>query len=469
MAQKKIPFVLLIEDSETLSLVYQDYLRHEKIELKHVESGAEALAVIEENIPEVIFLDLKLPDMDGMDILKNIHEQKQPCTVVIITAHGSVDIAVDAMRYGAFDFLEKPFNGKRLLVTLRNALNSRLLNDEIEQYRQDSREQYHGFIGASGVMQSVYRIIDSVAPSKATVFITGESGTGKEVCAEAIHNQSPRKKHAFIALNCAAIPHDLMESEIFGHVKGAFTGAANERKGAAMLADGGTLFLDEICEMDMDLQSKLLRFIQTGCIQKVGSSTIESVDVRFICATNRNPQEEVKAGHFREDLFYRLHVIPIQLPALRERESDILLIAESFLATYSTEEGKLFSGMSPECEVIFLNYAWPGNIRELQNVIRNIIVLNNATLIQKEMLPPPLNSLSVVDTGMVAQQISTKIIMNPMGEAGDIIPLAQVERKAIERAIDFCAGNIPKAAELLDVSPSTIYRKRQAWQSTELN
>jgi len=464
MKSNNSPSVLLIEDSLTLSLVYQDYLRNENIQLHHLENGVDALDFIDKNIPEVVFLDLKLPDMDGMDILKTIHQKKLPCTVVIITAHGSVDIAVDAMRYGAFDFLEKPFNGKRLLVTLRNALNSRLLHDEVEQYRQDSRKQFHGFIGASLAMQAVYRIIESAAPSKATVFITGESGTGKEVCAEAIHKQSPRKDKPFIALNCAAIPHDLMESEIFGHVKGAFTGAATERKGAALLANGGTLFLDEICEMDIDLQSKLLRFIQTGSIQKVGNSKTEEVDVRFICATNRNPQEEVKAGRFREDLFYRLHVIPVQLPALRERENDILLIADSFLSSYSTEESKDFSGMSPECEVIFLNYSWPGNIRELQNVIRNIIVLNNATLVHKEMLPPPLNSF---DTGKAGFQLMPLADGNDFnGEEGEIIPLCMVEKQAIERAISFCNGNIPQAAALLDVSPSTIYRKRQTWQES---
>jgi len=456
------PTVLLIEDSAALSKVYQDYLRHEKIKLHHVDKGTEALAYIDTNLPDVVFLDLKLPDMDGMDILKHIYEQKMPCTVVIITAHGSVDIAVDAMRYDAFDFIEKPFTGKRLLVTLRNALNSRSLSDEVEQYRQDFRNEYHGFIGASHVMQSVYRIIESAAPSKATVFITGESGTGKEVCAEAIHLQSPRKKQPFIALNCAAIPHDLMESEVFGHVKGAFTGAASERKGAASQADGGTLFLDEICEMDIDLQSKLLRFIQTGKIQKVGGSTTEDVDVRFICATNRNPMEEVTAGRFREDLFYRLHVIPIQLPALRERDNDVLLIAEQFLAKYSAEENKSFEGMTPECEAIFMDYSWVGNIRELQNVIRNIVVLNNAPIIQKEMLPSPLNSLDTLEEDSKPTSMNRHTLKND-ARTGDIIPLLQVEKQAIERAISFCDGNIPKAAALLEVSPSTIYRKKQGW------
>ena len=456
------PKVLLIEDSASLSKVYQDYLRHEKIQFHHVDNGTEALAYIDENIPEVVFLDLKLPDMEGMDILKHIYDQKIPCTVVIITAHGSVDIAVDAMRYDAFDFIEKPFTGKRLLVTLRNALNSRSLRDEVEQYRQDFRNEYHGFIGASLSMQSVYRIIESAAPSKATVFITGESGTGKEVCAEAIHEQSPRKKQPFVALNCAAIPRDLMESEVFGHVKGAFTGAVTDRKGAASQAEGGTLFLDEICEMDIDLQSKLLRFIQTGKIQKVGGSKTEDVDVRFICATNRNPMEEVSAGRFREDLFYRLHVIPIKLPALRERDNDVLLIADKFLTMYSAEENKSFDGMSPECEAIFMDYSWTGNIRELQNVIRNIVVLNNGPFIQKEMLPAPLNSLDTLEESFKPTMDISDVQNNDTREGG-VFPLLQVEKQAIERAISYCDGNIPKAAALLEVSPSTIYRKKQSW------
>jgi len=453
--------VLLIEDNPALSLVYRDYLRHEKINLCHVSDGASALTFIDEQIPDVVLLDLNLPDMAGMVILKHIHEKNLPCTVVIITAYGNVDVAVDAMRYGAFDFIEKPFTAKRLLVTFRNALDKRLLQNEVDQLRQDFRSGYHGFIGASLAMQSVYRIIDSAAPSKATVFITGESGTGKEVCAEAIHNQSPRHKKPFIALNCAAIPRDLMESEIFGHVKGAFTGASGERKGAAAQADGGTLFLDEICELDIDLQSKLLRFIQTGKIQKVGGSTPETVDLRFICATNRNPADEVAAGRFREDLFYRLHVIPIHLPPLREREADVLLIANKFLKDYSAEENKTFVGLSPECETIFTQYQWPGNVRELQNVMRNIVVLNKGTLIQKDMLPNNLKSvlpdaLKVVKTPALKSEKALEQV--------EILPLLQVEKEAIERAIRYCNDNIPNAAALLGVSPSTIYRKIQSWQ-----
>lgn len=461
MARTALPTVLLVEDSPTLGLLYREYLRHEKIKLSHVNDGAGALTFIDQYFPDVVLLDLNLPDMEGMAILKHIYDNKLPCTTVIITAYGSVDVAVDAMRYGAFDFIEKPFNAKRLLVTFRNALDKHMLQNEIETLRQDFRSVYHGFIGASLAMQAVYRIIDSAAPSKATVFITGESGTGKEVCAEAIHQQSPRHKKPFVALNCAAIPHDLMESEIFGHVKGAFTGASTERKGAAAQADGGTLFLDEICEMDIDLQSKLLRFIQTGKIQKVGGSAVESVDIRFICATNRNPVDEVAAGRFREDLFYRLHVIPVHLPPLREREDDVLLIAKQFLAAYSAEEHKEFIGLSPECEAIFMQYAWPGNIRELQNVMRNMVVLNQGKLIQTAMLPPPLRSIVAQGNKLASRDMSKAAKQQDQLE---ILPLWQVEKIAIENAIQYCNDNIPSAAVLLGVSPSTIYRKIQSWQ-----
>ncbi|ASF46968.1 sigma-54-dependent transcriptional regulator [Methylovulum psychrotolerans] len=462
MPTTSLPTVLLIEDSPTLSLLYKGYLRHEDIQLCHSSTGAEGLAFIDGQCPDVVVLDLNLPDMEGMDILKVIQKQNLPCAAIVITAYGSIDVAVDAMRYGAFDFIEKPFSGKRLLVTLRNALNSRSLQRQIEQLSQDFRPNYHGFIGSSLAMQRVYRIIDSAAPSKATVFITGESGTGKEVCAEAIHQQSPRSKQPFIALNCAAIPRDLMESEIFGHVKGAFTGASGERKGAAEQADGGTFFLDEICEMDIDLQAKLLRFIQTGKIQKVGGTGTKTVDLRFICATNRNPLDEVAAGRFREDLFYRLHVIPLHLPPLRERSEDVLLIARQFLQTYSTEEHKEFVGLSPECEAIFTAYPWLGNIRELQNVMRNIVVLNQGQWVEAEMLPEPLRSVRPQPQQLLKPHKTAQPDTPPPPQ--EILPLWQVEKTAIENALRYCQDNIPNAAALLEVSPSTIYRKIQGWQ-----
>ena len=469
MAESK-PRVLLVEDTRSLAVVYEQYLVQDGYDVLLADCGQQALAQLLASPPPVVLLDLELPDMSGMAILQQITEQQLPCSVVVITAHGSVDVAVEAMRCGAFDFLTKPFDGKRLCATARNALKHQQLSSLVAQYRENfERSSFAGFIGASMAMQAVYRIIESAAPSKATVFNTGESGTGKEVCAEAIHQCSPRRDQPFIALNCAAIPHDLMESEIFGHVKGSFTGAQGDRKGAASLADGGTLFLDEICEMDLDLQSKLLRFIQTGTLQRVGSGKVETVDVRFVCATNRDPLVEVKAGRFREDLYYRLHVIPLSLPPLRERGEDILLLARDLLLRYAKEEHKRFRDFDADAVRVLLDYPWPGNVRELQNVVRNIVVLNDRELVSKEILPPPLNGgRALVVPAPVPAEATHEIQTEPMPIPLPVRPLWLVEKEAIEQAIASCDGNIPKAAALLEISPSTIYRKKQGWEETSL-
>jgi len=465
--------VLLVEDTISLAETYKEYLRAEPYDIVMAETGKEAYASLRERTPDVVLLDLVLPDINGLEILGHISDNEIPAPVIVITAHGSVNTAVEAMRLGAFDFLVKPFTPERLIVTLRNALERQRLISIVDTYKNDlDRREYCGFIGSSLSMQAVYRIIDSVAASKATVFITGESGTGKEVCAEAIHRQSPRQDKPFIAINCGAIPKDLMESEIFGHVKGSFTGAIADRDGAAKMADGGTLFLDEICEMDQSLQTKLLRFVQTGTFQKVGSNKSEEVDIRIVCATNRDPAAEVAAGRFREDLFYRLHVVPIHLPPLSGREDDALAIAEKFLLEYANEEGKAFTGFSPEAEAVIDTYAWPGNVRQLQNVVRNIVVLNDAETVTEDMLPAPLDKALLKGAavggalGPVVQSGARGGVVaggNSGDPETDIRPLADVEREVIERAIGLCGGNIPQAAQHLGISASTIYRKRAGW------
>lgn len=474
------PNVLIVEDSHSIALLYREYLRNEPIQLTLVETGNEALDSIKNNPPHIMLLDLQLPDMDGMAILKYVTDQHLSISVVVVTGHGTVDVAVDAMRNGAFDFIEKPFAPERLLITLRNALERQRLSALVESYKEGFRDNYHGFIGSSVVMRGIYHIIESAAPSKATVFITGESGTGKELCAEAIHKESDRKNNAFVAINCAAIPRDLMESEIFGHVKGAFTGAHLSRQGAAATANGGTLFLDEICDMDLDLQTKFLRFIQTGTYQPVGSNELKKADIRFICATNKDPLKEVASGRFREDLYYRLHVIPITLPALRKRDADVMMIARKFLLEYSEEEGKRFKDFTPQTESMFLAYNWPGNVRQLQNVMRNIVVLNDGEFVTPEMLPPPLNgfhphSNPTHEEGMIMKpthSINTSITKSHsvLPESVESIrPLADIEKEIIERAIDLCNGNIPKAAIHLGISASTIYRKKQHWDAIKPN
>lgn len=483
------PVVLLIEDTPSLALLYKQYLADDPVEVITATTGAEGLDVIRNSPPAVILLDLELPDMNGLEILKYMQANQLPGSVVVITAHGSVNIAVEAMRTGAYDFIVKPFNANRLRVTVSNALERQKLSQMVQNIQAGARDSYAGFIGKSLSMQAIYRIIDSAAKSKATVFITGESGTGKEVCAQAIHNQSDRNEAPFVAINCGAIPRELMESEIFGHKKGAFTGASADREGAASLADGGTLFLDEIGEMPMDLQTKLLRFIQTGSFQKVGSAKPEKVDVRFVCATNRDVLREVERGNFREDLYYRLHVIPIAMPPLRERDEDVIHIARSLLREISDEEQRGFEGFSAEVEQIFLNYNWPGNVRELQNVLRNVVVLNDGPVVTADMLPTPMprvlelpekaasppspdgqmppfpQSVPAYDSLSNLEGAGFASTSQPLQDRATIQPLWQVERQAIENAIEQCDGNIPKAAKLLDVAPSTIYRKKQAWEN----
>jgi two-component system repressor protein LuxO len=451
--------ILVVEDSPSIAEMYKEYLHGDSYDVELVSTGKEALEKLQQSLPAAIVLDVNLPDMSGMEILKTIHDQQLPIVSLVVTGHGSVDLAVESMNLGAYDFIEKPFSAKRLKLTLSNALEHQELSETLDTLKDEyGRNGFEDFIGSSLPMQGVYRIIESAAPSNATVFITGESGTGKEVCATSIHKRSQRAKQPFIALNCGAIPRDLMESEIFGHTKGAFTGAVSAREGAASRANGGTFFLDELCEMDFDLQTKLLRFIQTGTFQKVGSNTTETVDVRFLCATNKDPLEEVKRGNFREDLYYRLHVIPIHLPPLRDRAQDIGLIMNTLLKEYTTEENKGFEGFSAEAEMVMLSYDWPGNVRQLQNVIRNIVVLNKGNLVSKDMLPPPLNELAVT---MPLVRASSPLVSFQKND--DIIPLWQVEKQTIEAAIAFCDDNIPKAAALLEVSASTIYRKRERW------
>ncbi|WP_336083501.1 sigma-54-dependent transcriptional regulator [Thalassospira sp. CH_XMU1448-2] len=526
--------IVIVEDTLSLARVYQDYLRADGHLVDHVVTGADAIERLNQNPPDAMVLDLVLPDMDGREVLRAAAQISPDCKVVVITAHGSVNVAVEAMREGAWDFLLKPFTADKLRETVTKALAgmpsiSNSPNTDLVETETD--KMYFDIIGGSENMRDIYRIIENAAPSRATVFITGESGTGKELAAEAIHRRSERAKAPFIPLNCGAIPKDLMESEIFGHVKGAFTGAVSDREGAAHRAEGGTLFLDEICEMDLDLQTKLLRFIQTGTFQKVGGSSLETVDVRFVCATNRDPLEEVRTGRFREDLYYRLHVIPLHMPPLRDRDNDILQIANFYLQRYTREEGRDFEKFSPEVSALFARYTWPGNIRQLQNIIRNIVVLNNGTEVTLSMVPRPVNSGTEDDhfgsatieappphpvvsretggtgrlwegdpealaflagarqmrkvvenhqTGKNSQLVGVgtasgdRTGMAPRGLSdnglgySEIRPLWQVEKQAIEEAIERCGGSIPRAADALGVSPSTIYRKKQSWEDNGL-
>ncbi|MEM8751910.1 MAG: sigma-54 dependent transcriptional regulator, partial [Pseudomonadota bacterium] len=356
------PPILLVEDTASLSHVYRGVLEKAGYSVDCAFLAEEARGKHAGSSRRLVLLDLMLPDGDGLDLLREMRSADPDGEVIVITANGSINKAVDAMRGGAFDFLVKPFDDRRLLSAVSNAMAGL----EAGAPAAADGAHFHGFIGSSAPMRRVYDMIRDIGRSTATVFITGESGTGKEVAAQAIHAASLRASGPFIPLNCAAIPASLLESEVFGHLKGSFTGAISDKVGAAAAADGGTLFLDEICEMDLSLQTKLLRFLQTSTVTPVGAVAPRKVDTRIVCATNRDPVAEVKAGRFREDLFYRLHVVPIHLPPLRDRDEDVVAVAEALLRRFAADEGKTFQRLAPEVANLFRAFPWPGNVRQLQ-------------------------------------------------------------------------------------------------------
>ncbi|MTI43376.1 two-component system repressor protein LuxO [Roseibium hamelinense] len=443
---------------------------------------------------DILVLDLEAL---GEDSALEPFAVRCPSTVIIaVSAKGSVSRAVSAMRSGAHDFLTKPFSldalAKKVMFQLDQRKGGRdwrapLVASEIVTVSKDtppmsgiqtgkhrtsdcdsSSLNFDSLIGKSEIMRQVFDQILKMAPSQAPVFITGESGTGKELCATAIHANSVRSDQSFVTINCAAIPRDLIESEIFGYNRGAFTGATETRAGAAEQADGGTLFLDEIGEMDLLLQSKLLRFLQTGTFQRLGDTQTRKVDARIICATNRNPLEEISAGRFREDLYYRLHVLPIQLPALRDRREDVMLLAQTFLARYAREEVRQFKGFDADAEACLLSYGWPGNVRQLENTIRQIVVMNDGPAVSLDMLPlvirdPAGRAANVVDLSRERARAAA-----PPRAFASIEPLWAQERRIIEDALAAFDGNIAMAAAALEISPSTIYRKRQSWEAKTL-
>ncbi|MGH7093082.1 MAG: sigma-54-dependent transcriptional regulator [Stellaceae bacterium] len=461
------PRLLLVEDTRSILNLYHEFLKKLDIELIDAVTGGRALDALRETIPDVVLLDLELPDINGLEILRTIRTRNLPCAVIVVTAHGSVKVAVEAMREGAYDFIVKPFAPDRLLITVRNALERRRLETLAAANDIARSGRFCGLIGASLPMRAVYNVIENTAASRATVFITGDSGTGKELCAQAIHQLSPRRDGPFIAVNCGAIPRDLMESEMFGHVRGAFTGAVGSRIGAIAQAKGGTLFLDEIGELDTALQVKLLRVIQSGEFQKVGGSETERAEVRYVCATNRDPWQEVQAGRFREDLYYRLHVVPCAMPPLRERGDDILLLARHFLAVYSEEEGKSLGDFDDGAVRALRAYPWPGNIRELQNVLRNVVLFNQGDIVTEAMLSrlDPGTAPRVATLAPAAPPLYTPHAA-PGGAA--IKPLWLIEKEAIEAALAQCGGNVPRAAALLEINPSTIYRRKAEWEKDRL-
>jgi two-component system repressor protein LuxO len=449
--------VLVVEDAPSQAEIYASYLRIAGYCALIDDTGQKALTTLRAEKPDALVLDIHLPDMEGLDLLPEALALYPDLPVIIITADTTAELAAKAVEAGAYDYILKPFPPSRLLVTLAKALENAILSHEVREWRHlVGASAYHGFVGHSSAMQAVYRVIESVANSKASVFITGESGTGKELAARALHEASPRRSNPFVAINCGAIPANLLESHIFGHIKGSFTGAVANQQGAAVKADRGTLFLDEICEMPPELQVKLLRFLQTNEVTPVGSQEVVRVDIRVVAATNRDPLAEMKSGRFREDLYYRLHVVPLEMPPLKERDDDIVLLAEHFLEKFNQSEGKNFEGFEPTVLRLFRQFEWPGNVRQLENAVHRMIAINDGKMIRTSMLDDEMRLFPLGGIFSPPEPVRN--------ETAAIRPLWLIEKEAILKALAQTDQDVAKAAALLDVSPSTLYRKLQAWK-----
>jgi two-component system repressor protein LuxO len=461
---KKKPRVLMVEDSQSLAAMYAAYFARENVELHIVDSLAVARNEWIRIKPDIVLLDVEMADGHGLDLIRNMPETERSPVILVMTPFGFTESAVDAIGLGAFDYLSKPFDADRLHVTLENALNRRLLQSQKNDVAELTHHRSCGFVGDSLPMQSVYKTLNAVAAGDATAFVVGESGTGKELAALAIHQKSNRRNKLFLAFDCDAIPSEIMESELFGHIRGAFLGAVCSKQGMASAADGGTLFLDEICEMDLGLQKKLLRFVQTGEFQKIGSDVVERADVRFICATRKIPFEEVQSGRFREILYERLYRVPIAIPPLRERGADILAIAVHLLNSYARKEQKDFTKFSEDAKKQILTYKWPGNVRELQNVIKRAIELNQGVVLRLGELSLKNGFLNVLTRH--TNNLTEPAYQNgPVSSKKTIEPLWMVEMKTIQNAIQECEGNVAKAASLLELSPSTVHQKLRSSES----
>ncbi|PHR85005.1 MAG: transcriptional regulator [Colwellia sp.] len=475
--------ILFVDDERLILSSLKRITSKLDVDIVTAESGALALEILAKQPVDVIVSDMKMPEMDGIQLFEQVAKLYPETVRIVLTGCDDMSMVLSAINQGrVWGYLQKPWDNNELIITLKQALELQqilaertLMRRTIDQFQQYRKTNFEGFIGDSVPMQFVYSCIEQCSSSNASVFITGPSGSGKEVAAQAIHRLSKRNKENFIALNCAAIPSELMESEVFGHIKGAFSGAVSNREGAATLADGGSLFLDEIGEMDINLQAKLLRFIQTGQFQRVGSGKVEQVDIRFISATNRNPHTAIAEHKLREDLFYRLNVISIFLPPLCERGHDSIQLAEHFLSHYSQIEGKDFAGFSSMGEKLISDHPWPGNVRQLQNIIHSAVVMSEGPLISdvilKQQLTDPFHSASSLSvlpkkTSPYDVHADVRVQANNISQTDiEIISLEKVERHAIEQAILVCQDNIVKAASELGVSPSTLYRKIQQWQT----
>jgi len=449
--------ILIIDDRESELETMSDALSNQGYRIVSTSSGEEALEIMKKQPFDVILTDLKMPDVDGMEVLKTARAMDSQPQVIMITGHGSIDKAVEAMRSGAEDFIPKPIGLSELREKVRKALESQSLRRQnVALQRQNVALQKqinekYGFSNIIGNSEQMHEIFDQLrlaAPTRANILICGETGTGKDLIALAIHNNSTRKGKPFIPINCAAISGELLASELFGHEKGAFTGAVRQRQGAFELANGGTLLLDEVGEMSPEIQAKFLRVIEDQEFRRLGGERPIKVDVRIISATNKDLTKEVESGRFREDLYYRLKVVTINVPPLREKKSDIPILANAFLKEYSQENSKNVRHIDPEVMERFINYDWPGNVRELRNVLESIVVMSTSDRIELVDLPVNIR-------GMESSQPST--IVHPG------MSMEEIEKEAIRKALEDTNGNRTRAAEILKIGLRTLHRKIQKY------
>jgi DNA-binding NtrC family response regulator len=435
--------ILIADDEPNMIWALKRALTKEGYEVLSVENGEEAVKTFEEQEPDLVILDLKMPKMDGMEALKAIKEINPKVPVMMITAHGTTKVAVEAMKIGALDYILKPFDIEELRMTIRKALEYKTLNDEVRYLRGKLKEESNQIIYKSKVMDDLMKIVYKVAPTDATVLIQAESGTGKELIANVIHEYSNRHKGPLIKINCGALPENLLESELFGYEKGAFTGATSRKKGKFELAHGGTIFLDEIGEISEAMQVKLLRVLQEKEFQRVGGEETIKGDFRVIAATNKNLHEMVDRGEFREDLYYRLNVIPIHIPPLRERREDIPLLVDYFIERYCRQMGKPKMSISKSALEKMMNYEWKGNIRELQNIVERGVILSYGSEITEDILPNDIRNAS--------NTINSNFILPEEG-----VSLEEVERSLIIQALERTGYNQTRAAKLLGITRHTL-------------
>lgn len=442
--------VLVIDDEEIMREILGTLLEREGYSVRLASSGQEGLDLAKSLPFDAVIVDVMMPGIDGLQVLDELKKHDEELPVLMITAYASMESAIAAMKKGAFDYITKPFKNDEVLIVLKNAIERRQLVAENVSLRQNLQARYHkfaGIIGKSSRMKQVFDLIIQAAPSRSTILITGESGTGKELVARAIHSNSARSDKSFVTVNSGNLPPDLLESTLFGHVKGAFTGAVYPKKGLFDLADKGSIFFDEIGNIPIETQAKLLRVMQEREFMRLGGMETIKVDVRIIAATNVDLKQEMEEGRFREDLFYRLHVISIQLPALRERRDDVPLLVQHFLEKYSEENGRKNIEISPEALDLMMEYDWPGNVRELENVIERAVVLSTGSRIGLELIPDHVRknpAFHIPHVVMPADGISLKDVT------------VAYERQWIESALEAAGGVQKRAAELLRIKPTTL-------------